>query len=264
MDYALFDAFDAAAELLAMRATQRIEEDLPVGLRPGSFDEAYAIQTAVVAGLSKGVAPIGYKCACTSPIAQAALAVEAPLFGRLLAHSTSRSGARLDSDGFVHRVIEAEYAFRLGSDVPSVDGGHTLETIAAHIDAVIPAIEVVDYRYEDWTIGALQVAADNAIHGWWVWGEPTVDWRAIDLTAPHGVSVERNGKVVTTGSGANVLGHPLAVMAWLADELPRRGLRLSVGDLVTTGVTTDVFEASAGDRIRATFAGVGQVELTFT
>ena len=38
------------------------------------------------------------------------------------------------------------------------------------IDAVIPAIEIVDYRYEAWTIGALQVAADNAIHGAWVFG----------------------------------------------------------------------------------------------
>jgi hypothetical protein len=44
-----------------------------------------------------------------------------------------------------------------------------------------------------------------------------------------------------------VLGHPLDVMAWLADELPRFGLQLRAGDFVTTGVATDVFEAGAGD-----------------
>ena len=31
----------------------------------------------------------------------------------------------------------------------------TAETIADFIDAVVPAIEIVDYRYESWAVGAL-------------------------------------------------------------------------------------------------------------
>ena len=73
-----------------------------------------------------------------------------------------------------------------------------------------------------------------------------------------------NGEVVTTGSGANVLDHPLNALAWLADELPRFGKRLVAGDRVTTGVATDVFEADPGDTITAEFNGLGSVELTFT
>ena len=38
-----------------------------------------------------------------------------------------------------------------------------------------------------------------------------------------GVTVMLNGEVATEGSGAAVLGDPLAVMAWLADELPGSG-----------------------------------------
>ena len=72
-----------------------------------------------------------------------------------------------------------------------------------------------------------------------------------------------NGDVVTTGSGAAVLGHPLTVMAWLADELPRFGLQLHAGDVVTTGVTTGVFEAAAGDEIEAVFDGIGSVSVRF-
>ena len=172
------------------------------------------------------------------------------------------SGATLDASRFVHRVVEAEFAFRLGADVDPIDGGHTHESIAEHIDAVIPAIEIVDYRYESWTLGALQVAADNAIHGWWVHGDPVIDWQHLDLRTT-GVTVRRNGDVATSGSGAAVLGHPLTVMAWLADELPRFGLSMRAGDLVTTGVTTDVFEALAGDALRADFEGIGSVELRF-
>jgi len=254
----------AAAELLLdMRRTGRVEADLPTDLRPADLAAAYAIQNQVVAGLlPDGATAIGYKCACTSVIAQQALEIDRPLVGQLLSHTTSPSGAELVADRFTHRVIEAEFAFRLGSDVAPRPQGHTHDSIAEHIDAVIPSIEIVDYRYESWTVGALQVAADNAIHGWWIHGDPVTDWRGLDLAAA-GVAVQRSGETVTVGSGANVLGHPLAVMTWLADELPTYGRQLQAGDLVTTGVTTDVFEAQAGDTVTAEFEGVGSVETSF-
>lgn len=253
----------AARQLLSMRRTQRIEPDLDAGLRPETLGQAYAIQEQVVVGLlPPGATRIGFKVACTNRIAQEALQIDGPMFGQLLSHSSSPSGVTLPTADFVHRVIEAEIAFRIESDVESVAGGHTHDTIAQHIDAVIPAIEVVDYRFESWTIGALPVTADNAIHGWWVHGEPDVDWRRHDLAATE-VVVRRDGDVVTTGSGAAVLGHPLTVMAWLADELPQFGYSLRAGDLVTTGVTTDVFEAAGGEHITAEFAGIGTAELRF-
>ncbi|MFW2332296.1 2-keto-4-pentenoate hydratase [Ilumatobacter sp.] len=251
----------AADELIEMRRTRRVEPDLPSALRPTTLDEAYAVQDLLVDGLLPDDGRrIGYKVACTSEIAQDALRIDGPLFGQLLSHTTSPSGVTLAADGFVHRVIEAEFGFRIGSDV-SITGRHTRDSIAAHIDAVIPAIEIVDYRYESWTVGALPVAADNAIHGWWVRGDPVTEWRHLDLGAAS-VEVRRNDEVVTSGSGSAVLGHPLTVMVWLADELARRGRPLVAGDVVTTGVTTDVFEAAAGDHVEAVFEGVGAVEIS--
>ena len=253
----------AADELLDMRRTGRIERDLPVDLRPVDLEAAYAIQALVVEGLlPEGARAIGYKCACTSEIAQQALRIDRPVFGRLLSHTTSPTGVELAAGRFTHRVIEAEYGSRVGRDGGRRDGGHSAESIAEYVDAVIPAVEIVDYRYADWSVGALQVAADNAIHGWWVEGRPVSDWHGIDLGSAQ-VTVRSNGEVITTGSGTNVLGHPLNVLAWLADELPRFGRGLRTGDLVTTGVVTDVFEADPGDVITAEFAGLGSVELSF-
>jgi 2-keto-4-pentenoate hydratase len=254
----------AAAELLDMRANQRVVADLPERLRPSTLTDAYAIQQRVVDGLigANGGQRIGYKVACTNEIAQAALQIDRPLFGRLMAQTTSPSGTALPADRFTHRVIEAEFAFRLADDVGPVEGGHTPDTIAEHIDALIPGIEIVDHRFESWAVGALRVAADNAIHGWWLRGEPITGWRGVDLAAAP-VSVTRDGELVTTGSGAAVLGHPLNVMAWLADELPRYGLRLRQGDHVTTGVATDVFEAAAGETCVADFGPFGTVTVSF-
>jgi len=255
---------EAAAELVDMRANRRVVPDLPLPLRPQTLTDAYAIQDGVVAALvaQAGGRCIGYKVACTNEIAQAALQIDRPLFGRLMSQSTSPSGTTLAADRFTHRVIEAEFGFRVGVDVEPVDGGHTRATIAEHIDALIPGIEIVDHRFESWSVGALRIAADNAIHGWWLHGEPVEDWSGHDL-ATSAVSVTRNGELVTTGSGAAVLGHPLDVMAWLADELPRFGLRLRGGDFVTTGVATDVFEAGAGDSCVADFGPFGRVAVAF-
>ena len=110
------DVEGAAAELLAMRRDQRIEPDLPDELRPSDLAEAYAVQSLVVAGLGLG-GMIGYKCACTSPIAQAALQIDRPVYGRLLSDSTSADGATLDPERFVHRVVEAEFGLRVAEDV---------------------------------------------------------------------------------------------------------------------------------------------------
>jgi 2-keto-4-pentenoate hydratase len=255
---------DAAMELLDMRANRRVVPDLPLPLRPQTLVDAYAIQHRVVAALVAQAAGrcIGFKVACTNEIAQAALQIDRPVFGRLMSQSTTASGTALGADQFTHRVVEAEFAFRVGVDVEPVDGGHTPATIAEHIDALIPGIEIVDYRFESWSVGALHIVADNAIHGWWIRGEPVTNWRDPDLAA-SAVSVSRDGELVTTGTGAAVLGHPLNVMAWLADELPRFGLRLRRGAVVTTGVATDVFEAGAGDTCVADFGPFGTVTVAF-
>src|SRR4029079_11598200 len=103
---------------------------------PEKLSDAYASQHRVVAGLlaPTGGRCIGYKVACTNEIAQAALQIDRPLFRRLMSHTTSPRGATLTADQFTHRVIEAEFGFRVGSDVEPVEGGHTPATIAEHID----------------------------------------------------------------------------------------------------------------------------------
>jgi 2-keto-4-pentenoate hydratase len=77
------------------------------------------------------------------------------------------------------------------------------------------------------------------------------------------VTLVVNGQRTFPGSGAAVLGNPLNVVAWLANELPRFGRRLRRGDRVTTGVTTDIYLAEPGDRLTADFGALGRVALDF-
>jgi 2-keto-4-pentenoate hydratase len=237
---------------------------LPADVVPRSLAEGYAVQEQLVRKLLErhGGKPIGYKIACTSILAQKALGVDGPFFGTLLTHSTHKSGAKLPAADFTVRCTEAEFGFEMAADVPA-GPTYTAETIKEFVGTALPSIEIVDHRYHNWQlVGAPSLLADNAIHGAWVVGEPYTRWRDIDFVT-HPVTLTINGTRTLTGTGAAVLGNPLTVVAWLASELPRFGRRLSRGDRITTGVTTDIYLGQPGDRLVADFGPIGRVEMTF-
>lgn len=256
----------AAEFLVSLRADQRQVEAIPVELRPADLNRAYQIQDALVDRLlaQHGGQRIGYKIACTNPVVQQELNIAGPLFGQLLSFSTQSSPATLRTDDFLVRVVEVEFAFRMGTDAVPTATPYTRESIAPLIDVALPGIELVSHRFVDWTqAGAPSVAADNAIHAAWIHGAPFAGWRELDL-AQQEVSLTVNGQMVRQGQGAQVLGHPLNVVAWLANELPKHGKLLRSGDSITTGVATEVYLAAAGDQMRADFGVIGSVELMFT
>ena len=255
----------AAETLFDMRLARRTVAALPPDAVPQSLADAYRAQELLVRKFLArlGGTTIGYKAAATNVTAQRQMDVDGPFFGTLLSATTHRSPATLPAAGFTLRIVEAEFGFEMGADVPPSDVPYTAETIKPFVAHALPAIEVVDHRFHDWRlVGAPSLAADNAIHGAWVEGEPVRDWRALDLSR-HPVSVIVNGAPWRVGSGANVLGNPLNVVAWLANELPKHGRVLRRGEKVSTGTTAEVYFANAGDRVTADFGALGKAEVRF-
>lgn len=255
-----------AAELLAQARIrhQRLPE-LPASVRPKSPEEAYSIQDELIERqlAHYGGTVIGYKVACTNVTAQQQLNVDAPFSGRLLSAFFFEAPAKVDASQFFMRVVEAEFAFVMARDLPPSAAPRSRQEIAAAVKGVIPGIEIVDSRFDDWTtIGAPSLIAYNACNAAWVEGRLLADWESLDLAAQP-VHVTVNGKLLREGYGRNVLGHPLNALEWLVNNLSARGLGLKAGQYVTTGVTTEVYMAERGDRIMADFGPVGAVDLTF-
>ncbi len=255
-----------SAELLAQaRINHKRLLELPAPIRPNTPGEAYPVQDGLIDRLLAhyGGSVIGYKVACTNVTAQRQLNVDAPFSGRLLSAFFFESPAQVEAGQFFMRVVEAEFAFEMARDLPPTPAPRSRQEIAAAVKGVIPAIEIVDSRFDEWTtIGAPSLIADNACNAAWVKGRLLTSWQEIDLAA-QAVRVTVNGKLRREGIGSNVLGHPLNALEWLVNNLSVRGLGLKAGQYVTTGVTTEVYMAERGDRITADFGPVGSVDLAF-
>jgi 2-keto-4-pentenoate hydratase len=203
-------------------------------------DEAYVVQREYVRLLvqSRGTKAAGYKIGLTTPRMQAMCGIDRPVAGVVLQDRVHVSGARIKTSAYGRAGLEFEIAVRLGKDL--VPAGHTpnLADVAAAVDGVCPAIEIIDDRRADYrTLEALSLIADNAWNGGIVLGAFTPSFP--DLAATEAV-VSEDGKVVDRGFGRDVLGHPFHSVAWLATHLATQGSQLRAGDIVMTGsvVTT--------------------------
>lgn len=252
-------------ELLdARRQRQRIGE-LPEHARPKTPAEGYQYQASMVNALTRhyGGEVIGYKIACTNAVAQRFLSMPEPFYGHLFSAFTYDSPAQLKADDFFMRIIESEFAFQFARDLPPLGRDLEREEIADALAGVLPGIEIVDSRFTSWTtVGAPSLIADSACHGAWVKGALVTDWRDLDLAAQT-VTLSVNGNVIERGTGSAVLGHPLTALQWIVHRLHAQGIGFKAGQYVTTGVTTDVYDAQAGDQLLADFGPVGKIELSF-
>ena len=125
------------------------------------------------------------------------------------------------------------------------------------------AIEVVDDRYVDYrSLDTPTLIADDFFNAAWVLGEPVESWREIDLARVSG-RMTINGDEVGTGAGGDILGHPLAALAWLANALAARGRSLAAGEFVLLGSVVQTRWVEAGDLVEVEIEGLGQASCHF-
>lgn len=253
------DAARDASDLLAGHwQAGTVLEALPDALRPRTRAEGYQIQTQIERLSDRPL--LGWKIAATSVAGQRHIGIDGPIAGRLLAEYAHGDGDAVPFGANRMAVAEAEFAFRMGRDLPPHPKGYDVTEVLAAVEALHLAIEFPDSRYTDFvTAGGPQLIADNSCAHRFVLG-PTArgDWRALDLSA-HRVTAWTEGGTPCEGSGANVLGDPRKALAWLANELSSLGIALAAGQVVTTGTCIVPMPIRPGDRFTADFGALGRV-----
>lgn len=253
---------EAAADVIAARrlAVERLEI-LGEDLRPRNLAEAYAIQDAVHRRLAatRVGRRIGWKIGATTKVMQDYLGLDHPCAAGLFEGVVRPDGADVPARDFCGLGIECEIAVRLARDLPPDAVPEKGEDLRDAVASYRAAVELVDDRYADWrrTPPPILIADDYFAAGA-VLGPEVPAGEAGDIAACIGTTVV-NGVELGRGRGADVLGHPLNALAWLARTLARRGTYLRAGETVLTGSLVETKWLAAGDDVHVAVSGLGEI-----
>ena len=248
---ALLDAYDTKLAIPPLVQTY-----------PGmTTEDSYAVQQLQIERrLSEGRTIKGHKVGLTSAAMQRQLGVDQPDYGHLLDDMFFLEHVPIPSSIYLQPKIEPEVAFVLKRRL-SGPGVTVPEAISA-VDYVLPALEIIDSRIENWKIGIVDTIADNASSGGLVLGSRPTRLEDVDLRLV-GCTLLRNGRVVATGAGGAVLGSPINSLVWLANTVGALGVTLEAGHVILPGSVTAAQPVAPGDTYAAAFAGLGTVTARF-
>ena len=228
---------------------------------PGlSIDDAYAIQLInYKRSLQEGKKVIGKKIGLTSLAMQQSLKVNQPDFGFLYNTMEVVSSGVIAKDSILQPRVEGELAFVLKDPL---QGEVSPRQVLDATDYVVPAIEIVGSRIQDWMLTIVDTVADNASCGMYMLGEKKINPRRVDLKQIH-LILRRNGEDINSGYGSAVLGDPLHSVAWLAHCLGRYGITLDKGDVVLSGALSAAVPANSKDIFTCDFGTYGTLTVLF-
>jgi 2-keto-4-pentenoate hydratase len=256
----------AAARYIAdYRLARRRLPGLEAAIRPADEAQAYRVQAAlheILTGTELG--PVaGHKIGCTTKVMQEFLRIPNPCAGGVFARTVYDSPAVIPHAQFVRAGVECEMVVRLGADLDAAQAPFTAERVAGAVEAFMPGMEIVDDRYVDYkSLDTPTLIADDFFDAGCVIGRPVREWRKLDIPALSGIT-RIDGVEVGRGRGADVMGHPLNALAWLANSLSVRGRSLRAGEFVFTGSVVETKWVSRGERVLMEIEGLGEVEAVF-
>ncbi|MEU6921324.1 MULTISPECIES: 4-oxalocrotonate decarboxylase [unclassified Streptomyces] len=215
------------------------------------IDDAYAVQAALLAlRVARGERIVGVKLGFTSKAKMAQMGVSDVIVGRLTDAMRIADGDEVDLSRFIHPKAEPEVAYRLGRDVDLDD---PLTSIESCVDAVAPAIEIIDSRYRDFRFTYTDVVADNTSAAGYAIGP----WRPLESVANRAVRL-RTATADSVGSTAAILGDPVRALHALLDMCRRRRIPLKAGQVVLAGAATAAVRLVPGVT-ECEVAGLGSV-----
>lgn len=224
----------ALAEIVDQAASRGVPVSQLTNSHPDlSIETAYAVQAESVARrVQRGQRRIGVKMGLTSRAKMQQVGVDEVIWGVLTDAMILDDGEILDLEGLIHPRVEPEIAFLLKKPLA---GAVSAQWAAEAVEAVAPALEIIDSRYQDFKFRVADVVADNSSAAEVVIGP----WRKPGLDISNlGMILSFDGRPVQIGSSAAILGHPLRALMAAARLTERYGEGLKAGDIVLAGAST--------------------------
>jgi 2-keto-4-pentenoate hydratase len=232
-----FQPDQAAGVLYESRQRREPLAPLAKDIAPRTESEGAAVQHALARRLG-ATPPGGFKIGATAKRMQDYLGLSGPAAGFMAVGNVCRGGAELRLADLIRPGVECELAVRLARDLPA--GPCSPEQAVAAVGELMAGIEIVDNRYgELLELGVPTLIADQVFHAACVLGEPGVqDWRTLDIGSLRGRLIV-DGHQRDEGVGADLMGHPMNCLAWLAGSPVAAAFGgLKAGQVVMLGSVT--------------------------
>jgi 2-keto-4-pentenoate hydratase len=226
-----------------------------------SLDEALDVQLALLARrLARGETLAGFKVGLTSPRARAALGADVRPFGFLLASRVLGSGAQLPAGGIRGLSIEPELCFTLGRRLAGRDVSR--EQVVAAVERVAAGFELNERRAGS-ARPDLPAMVTDCLTQWGIVEGGGVAFREAGDLGRVRCSLLRDGEKLYEGTSRDELDDHVESLRRLVAELAAHGRALEPGHRVITGAFAR-FDAASGQRWRAVYDGIGEVEVAFS
>ncbi|MCY1392096.1 4-oxalocrotonate decarboxylase [compost metagenome] len=220
---------------------------------PFSLEDAYRIQIASMQRrYIDGERSIGVKLGFTSRAKMLQMGVDSLIWGWLTDAMLEEDGGLVDLTRYIHPRVEPEVCFltRRGIDRPL-----TLLEATNYLEAVAPALEIIDSRYQAFKFSLEDVVADNCSSAGLTIGPWSRSFAGLDNA---GVLLRLDGRVVQAGSTAAILGNPLRSLVQASHLLHQAEIELPAGSLVMAGAATAAEPLRAGLHVSVEIQGLGQ------
>ncbi len=264
-------AFSAARDaLVSARRDATPLAAFPEAWRPADIDAAWALQRAVIDGLDAG-GRAAWKVAGVTDAQRKAMGIDRAIGATIptaYCVDASAPGATFSLSRLIAPLVECEFAFQLGRDLPPRSTSWSREEVEAAIVSMHFTIELVDPRLPR-GLGTLADMADGFNNGVLFVGSAVEGWHGASL-APVEIRLDRidshghaAGEPIATGSARVIVdGDPIDAVVQLANAQPAGGPTLRAGDVITTGSCTGAPRLPGVGRYRASYAGLGAIEIT--
>lgn len=246
----LSERLDNAAVKAA--ATPQISEQRVI-----SVEHAYAVQRlSIERRYRRGERLVGWKMGFTSRAKMAQMGVDELIWGRLTDAMAIDNGGTLDLGAYIHPRIEPEICFRLGK---VLEGTVTADAALDAVDAVAPALEVIDSRYKDFKFSLPDVIADNSSSSGFIVG-PWRDPSGIDIKALK-MALMVDGAPVESGDSSAILDHPINSLIAAARLITPHDGPLRPGMIVMAGAATAAWPLKDGVTVAAEVERLGRASV---
>lgn len=219
-----------------------------------TLEQAYEVQRlSVQRRYDRGQIQVGVKMGFTSRAKMIQMGLDEMIWGRLTNTMLVEDGGEIDLKNFVHPRVEPEIAFLLNKPLEGIIS--PAQAMLA-VEAIAPALEIIDSRYENFKFNLADVVADNTSTSAYVvgpWVKPDIDFTNL------GMVMSFDGRAVQIGSSAAVLGHPLRALVGASRLVAESGGRLEAGWTVMAGGATAAEVLTSGLHVRLEAQNMGAV-----